>query len=115
MENFLPKEDAKFAEWLAHFNATVAENLDHLDLMPADIAPAIHAETEMATALAAIRQAEETLREARKNLKTAHRNGEKAARSLVSRMADCAQLPTNVRRRLSLPVAKTSRQRAKNT
>jgi hypothetical protein len=114
MENFLPKEDAKFAEWLAHFNAAIAENLDHLDMMPADIAPTIHAETEMATALATIRQAEETLREAKKSLQTAHRNGEKAARSLLSRIADHAKLPTNVRRKLSLPVAKTPRQRAKN-
>jgi hypothetical protein len=111
MENHLPKDDAQFADWLAHFNTAVAENLDRLDLMPADIAPCIHAETEMATALAAIRQAEETLREARQNLQAAHSASEVIARMLISRLSDSPDLPTEVRRRLSLPVAKSPRRR----
>lgn len=113
MESFAPKDDTKFVEWLAHFNAAVAENLDHLDLMPADIAPCMRAETDMATALNAIHQAEETLHAARTLLQSARSAGEDTARTLLGQLNSRASLPTELKRELGLPLAKSRRRHRK--
>lgn len=113
MEPFAPKDDAKFAEWLAHFNATVAENLDPLDLMPADIAPCVRAETEMATALRVIQQAEEALRAAKTLVQSARSVGEETARTLRRQLNSRANVPAELKRELGLTPTKP-RPRRKN-